>query len=63
MNEYYNRAWEEFLLTCGENEPEIEKEFAAGWNACKETILKRIGKPEDYCCDYVYDIANKIKEL
>lgn len=40
-----------------------EKAARYGWEECKQEILKQIGNPSEYCCSYVEEIVEKIKEL
>ena len=35
-----NQAWEEFLDECGEEEPDVETAWYAGWGACAKELKK-----------------------
>ena len=44
----YNDYWEEWLNECGEDEPDHEDDFSAGWHSCQETVLEILDKTEEY---------------
>lgn len=67
MSEAYNKAWDKWLDECGEEEPDHEDDFSAGWSACQEEVLKTL--KQDWTgadlsinsCDQHY--IEKVKEL
>ncbi|MEK6881655.1 MAG: hypothetical protein AABY22_18695 [Nanoarchaeota archaeon] len=59
MKNKFDENFDEFLISCGENEPDYEDSFGAGWESCKEEIIKELKSYPIYLLD---DLIDKIEK-
>ncbi len=56
MSDIYKKYYDEWIESCGEEEPNYDASYEAGWNQCKSAVLEILkGDSRDF--------ENKVRKL